>query len=280
MSLAVTPPAPLVIDTPPQASDHGLPLGAGLLGATVWGDGAPLKVSLDRGDLWDLRPVPEYQGPDYTWSKVVEAHRAGRHEHLSALLEAPYNRPGPTKLPAGRIELDLGAPALRFSLDRTRALAQVDLADGGRVEAFMAADRPHGRLRFSGEVAIRLAPPPFGGPPPGWTPPTGFSVSKADVWELDYPAPVERRWAEGAAFAQQGWGGFAFAVAVAWTDRAGAREAAWVIETGAEGETAKALLERASGLATAAAAEPFETALTPHVAWWADYWSRGPRASA
>jgi hypothetical protein len=273
--MSLPPPRPLLIERPPEASDHGLPLGNGMLGATIWGDGAPLRLSLDRGDLWDLRPVPEYAGPEYTWAKVVEAHHAGRHEHLAALLEQPYSRPGPTKLPAGRIELTLPAPATRFTLDRARALAAVDLGDGSRLEAFIAADRQHGRFRLSADAAIRLAAPPFGGPPPAWSPPAGFNVSKADVWELEYPAPLERAWESGAGFAQEGWGGFAFAVALAWRDGPSGREAAWLVETRTGDEPLPILLERAFSLAETAAAEPFDGALKSHAAWWADYWSRG-----
>ena len=52
---------------PPTASDHGLPLGDGLVGATLWGNGKPLHLSLDRADLWDLRDIEEYHRPEYTW---------------------------------------------------------------------------------------------------------------------------------------------------------------------------------------------------------------------
>ena len=42
---------------PARVWDEAMPLGNGLLGALVWGDGRPLRISLDRTDLWDLRPV-------------------------------------------------------------------------------------------------------------------------------------------------------------------------------------------------------------------------------
>jgi alpha-L-fucosidase 2 len=49
---------------PARVWDEALLLGNGLLGALVWGDGKTLRISLDRTDLWDLRPVPEFSGPD------------------------------------------------------------------------------------------------------------------------------------------------------------------------------------------------------------------------
>ena len=44
-------PAPddgLHFETPVTVWDEALPLGNGILGALVWGDGNPLKISLDR----------------------------------------------------------------------------------------------------------------------------------------------------------------------------------------------------------------------------------------
>lgn len=37
--------------------DEAIPLRNGMLGALVWGDGFPLKVSLDRADRWDLSTI-------------------------------------------------------------------------------------------------------------------------------------------------------------------------------------------------------------------------------
>ena len=38
--------------------DEGLPLGNGFTGSIVYGGigGKPLKITVDRTDLWDLRP--------------------------------------------------------------------------------------------------------------------------------------------------------------------------------------------------------------------------------
>ena len=50
----------LLLEDPPMVWDEALPLGNGLLGALVWGDGSPLRISLDRTDLWDMGPVPQF----------------------------------------------------------------------------------------------------------------------------------------------------------------------------------------------------------------------------
>ena len=43
----------------PTRWDEALPVGNGMLGSLVWQKGDNLRLSLDRADLWDLRPVKE-----------------------------------------------------------------------------------------------------------------------------------------------------------------------------------------------------------------------------
>ena len=95
----------LQYDKPAMVWDEAMPLGNAILGALVWGDGQPLNISLDRTDLWDMRPVPEFHSDDYKYSIMRRWEKEKRFEDLIALYEEPYNRPAPTKIPAGRIEL-------------------------------------------------------------------------------------------------------------------------------------------------------------------------------
>src|SRR5512137_2213267 len=97
----------LSFDTPSPTWDEAIPLGNGLLGALVWGDGKPLKISLDRTDLWDLRPFPEFHDKDYKYTTMREWEKGGRVKDLEAMYDNPYNRPAPTKIPAGRIEMTM-----------------------------------------------------------------------------------------------------------------------------------------------------------------------------
>ena len=55
---AVVGPAPesnLVLTAPIKTWDEAVPVGNGVMGALLWGEGSTIKLSLDRGDLWDLR---------------------------------------------------------------------------------------------------------------------------------------------------------------------------------------------------------------------------------
>jgi len=48
----------LKLTAPIKTWDEAVPLGNGLLGGLLWGEGGLLRLSLDRGDLWDERPAP------------------------------------------------------------------------------------------------------------------------------------------------------------------------------------------------------------------------------
>jgi hypothetical protein len=117
--------------------DEALPLGNGLLGALVWGDGRPLKISLDRTDLWDLRPVPEFDTDEYSYALMRRWVAEKRIDDLRRVYERPYAiHAGPTKIPAGRIELHFSEVAAfeRARLDLGAAQATVEFSDGSRTD--------------------------------------------------------------------------------------------------------------------------------------------------
>src|SRR5512137_1145775 len=46
----------LRLTAPIKTWDEAIPLGNGTMGILLWGEGNTLRLSLDRGDLWDERP--------------------------------------------------------------------------------------------------------------------------------------------------------------------------------------------------------------------------------
>ena len=48
----------LVFDSLAKRWDEAIPLGNGWIGALIWQKGDKLRMSLDRVDLWDDRPMP------------------------------------------------------------------------------------------------------------------------------------------------------------------------------------------------------------------------------
>ena len=136
-----------------------MPLGNGLLGALVWGDGKPLRISLDRTDLWDLRPVPEFHSAEYSYKMMRQWVKEGRIDDLHRLYDKPYGYPGPTKIPAGRIELTFdGDPKFQTaSLDIAKAMAEMHLSDGTVARVFVHATGASGDHSRHRQGTPRLA---------------------------------------------------------------------------------------------------------------------------
>lgn len=259
--------------TPAQNWDEAMPLGNGMLGALVWGDGRPLRISVDRADLWDLRPVPEFHSGEYNFEQVRRWHEQERHDDLRRLLEDPYRRPAPTRLPAGRIEVVI-PPEARFErtdLDVKTAAAGVDFAGGRRFEVFVHATEAVGMARWNGPggIEVRLMAPPFGQAPEKFV---SRDMSGAPLSALGYPGPVETSGAGWRAYVQEGWGGFRFAVYAAWREAGpGGWQLAWSVASSREGADP---LRTARERAGRALAEGYERMSASHREWWKRYWGR------
>jgi len=267
--------------TPAMVWDEAMPLGNGLLGALVWGDGRPLRISLDRTDLWDLRPVPEFQDKDYSYRTMRQWVKEGRLADLHRLYDNPYGNPGPTKIPAGRIELTLGDEAVfeNASLDLAGAVAAVEFGDNSKAEVFVHATEPFGMIRINSAraVSIKLLAPPFAGKITDEAGPG--KISAGDLASLRYEAPVESSGDNWTGYLQQGWGGFRFAVAVCWRKSESAWIGAWSIASTGGSRTAPTNesedpLMTARGNCEKALQSGFPNAISTHRQWWDSYWDK------
>jgi alpha-L-fucosidase 2 len=256
----------------PQVWDEALPLGNGLLGALVWGEGDPLRISLDRTDLWDLRPVEEFHSEEYSYRLMREWVKAGRIEDLHRVYDEPYHRAGPTKIPAGRIEIALpkGTVCEGLHLPLTKPVGEMTFTGPGRGEIFVHAVEPVGMVRLSGVggISAKLAAPPFGGQADK---PDGPAISAGDLALLGYDPPREASGENWTLFHQEGWGGFSFAVVLIWKTEGEDWLATWSIATSEESEDPGSLArKRAQGVLD----QGWEKARESHLEWWRDYWKR------
>jgi alpha-L-fucosidase 2 len=159
-AISAAQPAPLSLEAPITRWDDGLPLGNGLIGALVWGEGGTVRISLDRADLWDLRTPEMLQRPDWTWETMKRLKAAGDHAKHVEMFDVPYDTiPYPTKLPGGRLELTFEtARATGFTLDLARAEARVSLGETV-LSAFIADEAPVLLLNITGEApTVRIVP--------------------------------------------------------------------------------------------------------------------------
>ncbi|MCX7428064.1 MAG: glycoside hydrolase N-terminal domain-containing protein [Planctomycetia bacterium] len=252
---APNPASDLELAAPIDRWDEAIPLGGGLLGGLVWGDGNPLRLSLDRGDLWDLRTPEPLLRKDWTYATIRKGVAEKNQAALGELFDKPYNDFAyPTKIPAGRIELVLG-PGRKvesFHLDLRRAVARAKLAGGGAVDVFFSATEPVAMLRVEGPAA-------------DWR-----IVMPTSLKTLGYADAEIGREGETAWALQTASGGLKYAV-VATSRRVGdATEIAVTVTSSGDDPDPVALGRRR---ASAALAKGYEAVLAPHVSWWKEFWS-------
>ncbi len=263
----------LVYDEPAMVWDEAFPLGNGLLGALVWGDGQPLKISLDRTDLWDLRPITEFQSEEYSYATMKQWVEEGRIEDLRRVYEEPYHRAAPTKIPAGRIEIEVGKDAsfVGGSLSLADGVATLAFSDGTQAQVWVDATRTSGRILINSDSKIipNLKAPTFGGAKDQNDRP---AISAGDLGKLGYDPPKESKETNSASFIQEGWGGFQFAVYLTWEDQDGVWRGSWSIATSEESDDPLAL---ARERAVQSLKEKDEENLKEQVEWWKNYWERG-----
>lgn len=90
--------------------DEAMPLGNGILGALVWQKSNKLRFSLDRADLWDLRPMDNLDKPEWTFKWVQEQWQNNTYQKVQKLFDEPYDKnAGPSKIPAGALAFDIAA---------------------------------------------------------------------------------------------------------------------------------------------------------------------------
>ena len=96
-------------DQPLPRWKDGLPVGNGRLGAQVWGTGPELYLTIDRGDVWDLR-YEENHGQSFSYSRLRELVKQRRRDLIQKEMTpdvGPLNDLTPTRISIGRIRIML-----------------------------------------------------------------------------------------------------------------------------------------------------------------------------
>ena len=248
----------LELTAPITRWDEAIPLGNGMLGGLFWGEGNMMRLSLDRGDLWDERPAPGNPLGNFTYFRMAEMVAQKNNAGISDIVDKQaYDQPHPTKIPAGRLELEF-APAEKvtaFALDFATATGRATLANGGRAEVFFSAVKPYAVLRVSGTTiqAMRLVP--------------AATARKLHYPEAEHGEDGLAQWfvqttAEGNKFCvyaqtRQMADATFLATAVAYSPTDGVHVLA----------VARARVESALKLGYIAAHKP-------HAEWWRDFWAK------
>jgi alpha-L-fucosidase 2 len=227
----------------------------------VWGDGAPLAFTLDHADLWDLRLNQAFlDDSDFSSAGLRRLVAAKQFERAKEVFEDRIlrdNPVGPTKLYAGRAELDLGQ-ALRYEgrLDLRRASVEGRLRTPQgtcRFHAFVHHDLNVFCLRLQGLPAGLLRVLPLAGTGPELA---KLGLPAARLQEADGIAVLAQEVPASPCYAGV-WNtaGPEFLVAV---------------ETG---ETPAAAAAKARATWRAARERGFAALLGEHVAAWRRFWA-------
>jgi alpha-L-fucosidase 2 len=253
--------------------DEGLPLGNGWLGALVWQKGDHLRFSLDRADLWDLRPVPELSLPEWKFSWVKEQWEKGNYAKVQELFDyKAYDWAAtPTKIPGAAIEfIWKNASDEAFNeLNLADATVRTEWPDGVRMETFIHATEPVGYFRFSNipeDFDLALIPPVYSDE-------NGASgtdvVGGQDLRRLGYVQGKVSREPGKMVYRQEGALGFYYVVVVEWSSKGSTLTGKWSISSAlsdAKGKPdATSVLENAP---------EFGMALRRHTEWWRNFWAQ------
>jgi alpha-L-fucosidase 2 len=252
----------LKLQAPISTWDEAVPLGNGLMGALLWGETNTLRLSLDRGDLWDERPSKRFlQVRDrFNWREMRRMVAENRMDEFNDVFDSNYDYDAsPTKLPAGRLEivLDPAQAVESFTLDLAAAQAAARLQGGPEINAFVNA------ANVREPVALLRIPGP--------QPKEVRLLSPESVKKLNYPPPQSGGGPDLRWFDQKGAEGFAYAVCVAWKRTGDSTLLAVTVATSQEGKSPLAV---ARGRVQAALRQGYGPLFAAHKSWWAGFWRR------
>ncbi|MCF7731550.1 MAG: glycoside hydrolase N-terminal domain-containing protein [Akkermansiaceae bacterium] len=252
----------LKITAPIETWDEAIPLGNGTMGVLLWGEGNTVRLSLDRGDLWDERPSAAHLAVKdrFNWAAMQRMVAENRMGEFNQVFDSNYNYNGPpTKLPAGRIEIILDDSQVLESFELNLATAEGlgRFKNGTRLSTFVNAgkvDEPVALVKIPGppvkEVNLK---------------------SPESVRMLGYPVPRSGA-AEGLRwFEQEAADGFAYAVCAAWKRVGNETLLAVTVATRAEGKSPRAVAE---ARVKSAIKSGYEQTLKDHAQWWAGFWQQ------
>src|SRR6188474_3545341 len=139
----------LIFDSLAKRWDEAIPLGNGWLGALIWQKENKIRMSLDRVDLWDDRPMKDIEKIKFAW--VVQQVKKGQYDTVQKLGDEPYEKyPAPTKLPGAALEFDLNTigKVVSNELDIKSGLSEIKFDNGIIFHNYIHASMQVGYFSF------------------------------------------------------------------------------------------------------------------------------------
>lgn len=248
--------------------DEAMPLGNATLGSLIWQKEDKLRFSLDRSDLWDLRPAERYKGEHFSFDWVRKHIRARDYEPVIDKFERTANSVAPSKIPGAALEFDSRdwgcVTGSRLFLNN--ALCQVAWENGTRLQTFIQADRPVGWFVFENvpqDFRLQLIPPAYQ---------SGQSVGNGGLGDsaldlLGYEQGEVKQESDLITYHQKGWGDFYYDVAVKWQRKGNDILGVWSI-------TSSLVKENAADEVKKAFSQGLKKAYRRHLDYWKPYWKQ------
>jgi alpha-L-fucosidase 2 len=235
-------------------SVDAIPIGNGLSGGLLWGSGSNVYLSLDRGDLWDLRTHPSFANTDFTYKTVVEMAQANRTDELNKQYAKSNNFP--TKVPGARlvIELPAGVSIDGFALDLRRAIGTAKLKGASPINCIFSDTDPVAMVKIPGvRPVFKLV---------------GNPCFKAQLKLED--AEVTNT-AESSTLVQKVGNDFKFVIHVQAKQMKDETILAISIVTSKDGKDPLAMARKRTAVALK---KGYESLCQKHEAWWEKFWAK------
>jgi alpha-L-fucosidase 2 len=265
----------LKFSTLPVTWDEGIPLGNGMLGALIWEREGNLRFSLDRADLWDLRPVENLSRPEFSFEWVQEQVKTNNYKAVQDMFDAPYDQmPAPSKIPGAALEFNLDklGKVRTVTLDIAKARCLIEWESGMSLQTFVHADGQSGWFRFTRVpkgFAPRIIPPEYNkANDSGEESP----VYGQDLRRLGYEQGSVISSSDHQVYRQKGWDGFEYEVAVNWKHTGNLFTGVWSISSTFSEQEGN--LPAGKWVAEILRKPGFDQAFREHRKWWRDFWGR------
>lgn len=257
----------------PQIWEEAIPLGNGLTGALIWQKDGNLRIAIDRADLWDLRPVKEFESPNYSYQFISD--QVIKKKDIRPVWEMIDARtakdPAPTKIPAGAIEFDISSlgEVDEVDWDVITATCSIRWKNGAKAQIFVPANEKGGRFLFENlpdSLSPRLKAPAYeveGNRPEGNTQLTALNYKSGSIQPIS-PHTYSYR--------QKAWGNVSYEIVLDWDCRTQKRlEGRYcIVSEGTWYSEGKSALECMEDRMSAS----FQESLEEHKKWWHSYWNQ------
>jgi alpha-L-fucosidase 2 len=250
--------------------DEGMPLGNAFIGALVWQKGNALRMSLDRVDLWDLRPMQNINSKEFSFQWVYDQVMKKDYYPVQHLFDEPYDKnPAPSKIPGAALEFSLekAGDVEDIHLYLKNAVCKVKFKSGMVFSSFVHANQPVGWFiveNIADDFIPELIPPVYKKTNVAGAndPVNGLSLSR-----LGYEQGTVDKQMNKITYHQKGWNGFYYDVAVQWKRVGKNLIGVWSI-------TSSLIKDKAEEITDKAITKGIGNDYASHSLWWKNFWAK------